>query len=233
MVLCEILKFLGRDSKGLSAAIVGFGNVGSNLAEILDKHDFKVVAVSDSKGALYAPSGLEVKKVVQDRAREGHLSKNICYFKPIEGLAEKEGCRAISNEEVLGLEVDVLVPAAIEGSINAKNAGNVKAGIILEMANGGIAKDAYDILEKRGILIIPDILANGGGVAGSYLEWRLNKSGEATDEKKETGEIEDFMKNASAKIWAKKNELKTNLRIAAYALSLERLSVALQKRFRV
>lgn len=230
VVLREILKFLGKDLSGLSAAMVGFGNVGSHLAQILDEKGVKVVAVSDSKGALYAPPGLEVKKVIDDREREGRLTQNICYFKPIEGLASREGCRVISNEEILNLPVDILVPAAIEGSINAKNAGGIKAGIILEMANGGVAKDAYEILEQKNILTIPDILANGGGVVGSYIEWRSNQRGETLEEAVEVKEIEKFMTNAAAKIWAKKNELKTNLRLAAYASALETLSAAVKKR---
>ncbi len=224
VALREILKLLGGDPAGLGTAIVGFGNVGSHLAEILDENGFRVVAVSDSKGALYAPSGLEIGKVIKDREKQGRLSRNVCYFKPIEGLAAEEGCRVISNEELLGLEVDVLVPAAIEGAVNAANAGRIRAKVILEMANGGVARDAYEILENRGILIIPDILANGGGVVGSYLEWRANKNNQRPEKEQEVGEIEKFMKSAVMKIWAKKNELKTNLRLAAYAVALENLS---------
>ncbi len=200
-VLREILKISGKDMSGLKIAIQGFGNVGAHLARILDENGFRVVAVSDSKSAFYNPDGLDVNNLVAAKKAE-----------------------VLSPEKLFEIKADVLVPAAIEGAINAANAAKLNAIIILEMANGGVAGDAYEILENKNVLVIPDVLANGGGVVGSYLEWRANKNGRRPEKEQEIGEIEEFMKNAVMKIWAKKNELKTNLRLAAYAVALENLS---------
>ncbi|OGF93339.1 hypothetical protein A3G54_00360 [Candidatus Giovannonibacteria bacterium RIFCSPLOWO2_12_FULL_44_15] len=173
-----------------------------HLARILHENNFKVIAVSDSKGELYDSLGLNIPKL---------LDKNSWYD------------RNISNEDMLGVEADIFVPAAIEGSINKENARNVKAKIILEMANGGIAKDTYEILDKSGVMVIPDILANGGGVAGSYVEWISNKENKNYGEEKEFKMIEDFMAIASKKVWMRKEKMNTDLRTAAYIFSLERL----------
>ncbi|MBI2609915.1 Glu/Leu/Phe/Val dehydrogenase [Candidatus Giovannonibacteria bacterium] len=224
IVIREILKFAGYPSSALKVAVQGFGNVGSHLAEILDESGFRVVAVSDSKSALYANGGLDIRKIIKDREKEGRLTKNICYYKNVENLSSEEGCEVISNEDLLKLDTDILIPAAIEGAINASNAGDIKAKIILEMSNGGISENAYEILAGKNILVIPDILANGGGVAGSFLEWLSNRENRLLGAEKEFKKLEEYMANAAKNIWDKSLELKTNLRIAAYVVALERLS---------
>lgn len=211
VVLREILEKIPKSNfKGtpkfnfgkVSVAIQGFGNVGMHIARILHENNFKVVAVSDSKSGLHNPAGLDIPKL---------LDKTAWYN------------RDISNEDMIGVEADIFVPAAIEGSINKENAGKIKAKTILEMANGGIAKDAYEILDKNGVVVIPDILANGGGVAGSYVEWISNKENKNYGEEKEFKMIEDFMVKASEEVWNRKEKLNSNLRTAAYVFALERL----------
>lgn len=207
VVLREILK---ASSYKLSAfptvAIQGFGNVGMHLARILHENGFSVVAVSDSKGALYKPEGLDIPRI---------LDKNSWYDK-----------RDISNEELIEVETNILVPAAIEGSINAESAQNIKGKVILEMANGGVAKEAYEILNKKGILVIPDILANAGGVAGSYVEWMSNRENKIYGEEGEFKMIEDLMVRATEKILNKKQDLRT----AAYLVALENLEKAIKNK---
>lgn len=207
VVLREILKQFKYSTIQPSVVIQGFGNVGMHLARILHEKGFKVVAISDSKGGLYEKNGLDIPKL---------LDKTLWYN------------RNISNEDLIKVEADILVPAAVEGSIGKDNAASIKAKIILEMANGGITKEAYKILEERGITVIPDILANGGGVAGSYVEWISNKEKKIYKEEEELKIIEDVMIQAAYKIF---NEKELNLRQAAYAVSLGKLEEAIKKKY--
>src|SRR3989344_5643847 len=161
IILGEYMKSAGKGGKGTTVAIQGFGNVGSHLARILDEWGYKIVAVSDSKGGIYNKSGLDVKKLVKEND-----GKNV---------QEIGGGEKISNEELLELGVDVVVPAAIENVINIKNMKNIRAKIVLEMANGPVTTGADDYLEEKGVVVLPDILANSGGVVVSYLEWVQNQ----------------------------------------------------------
>lgn len=151
----------------LTVAIQGFGNVGAHIGRILSDHGFKVVAISDSRGALYDPDGIDIKKVSDVKERTGIIDRAICY-----SLGPSQNpCRVFTNEELLTLPVDILIPAALENQITKENVYKIQARVILEMANGPTTIEAEDILAGRGIEIIPDILANGGGVVGSYFEW--------------------------------------------------------------
>ncbi|NPA22402.1 MAG: Glu/Leu/Phe/Val dehydrogenase [Candidatus Micrarchaeota archaeon] len=158
VIIEEIRKIEG---KAPTVAIQGAGNAGGNLARLLQEAGYKVVAISDSKGAIYQPEGLDAQKVLD-------------YKKEHKTLADYPGTQHISNEELLTLDVDILVPAALENQITTKNAEDVKARWIVELANGPIAPDADDLVKGT---IVPDILANSGGVIGSYLEWTYNLSG--------------------------------------------------------
>ncbi|MCH8816421.1 MAG: glutamate dehydrogenase [Chloroflexi bacterium] len=151
----------GLDMHGATVAIQGFGNVGSFAARRMEETGAKVVALSDRTCAAYDPAGLDLDQVFEHKARTGTL----------------EGCpwgETISNEQILELEVDILVPAAIEGVITTENAGNIRAKLIVEAANSPITYGADAILKKRGVTVIPDILANAGGVIVSYFEWAQN-----------------------------------------------------------
>ncbi|MBI2023839.1 Glu/Leu/Phe/Val dehydrogenase [Candidatus Giovannonibacteria bacterium] len=205
VVLREILSRSDLDrtqGPNFKIAIQGFGNVGMHIARILHENGFKVVAISDSKGALFDKEGLDIPNL---------LDKSLWY----------NNKRDISNDELIGLETDILIPAAVEGSINGSNADKIKAKIILEMSNGGIAKDAYGILDKKGVIVIPDILANGGGVVGSYVEWISNKEDKVYGEKEENKMIENIMVSAAENVWKRKTG--SDLRTAAYMVALENL----------
>lgn len=207
------------DSKNTTIAIQGFGNVGSHIARLVDEagykqslrpYGFKVVALSDSKGGIYNPAGIDVKKVLEDKKSGKRIS-------------DLEG-QKISNEELLELEVDILIPAALEGVINGENANNVKAKVILEMANGPTTKEADEILNQRQIVVVPDVLANSGGVTVSYFEWFQNIQEEEWDLQKVRGELKDKMTKAFEEVWNISKEVNVNLRTAAYISALQRLA---------
>ena len=150
-----------------TVAIQGFGNVGAHIARILSDHGFKITAISDSKGALYDPDGIDIKKVTDIKERTGIIDRAVCYSLG----SGQEPCKVFTNEELLTLPVDILIPAALEDQITGANADKIHAKVILEMANGPTSREAEEILARRGIEVIPDILANSGGVVGSYFEW--------------------------------------------------------------
>ncbi len=191
-------------------AIQGFGNVGSNVAKIFAEHGHKIIAISDSKGGIYNPNGLDIKKVLEYKKNIGILS----------GFLES---KKITNEELLELECDLLIPAAFENVITEVNANNIKAKAILELANGPISPEADEILFKKNISIVPDILANSGGVTVSYFEWEQNLKNEHWSEKEVFEKLKPMLENASQKIFKKAQENKTHLRMGAFILALERI----------
>jgi glutamate dehydrogenase (NADP+) len=200
-------------------AVQGFGNVGDHFARLAAEDGWTVVAVSDRNGGMYNPAGLPIAKLAEKKTKTGLLP-------PIETAGP--GTLPITNEQLLELEVDVLIPAAIENVITEENAARIKAPIIIELANGPITSEADRILVSRNILVVPDILANAGGVTVSYFEWAQNKAGFywtveevrerlSVNMRREFGAVYDFM-------LAKKIDMRT----AAYAHALERLAPALE-----
>ncbi|MFY9461860.1 MAG: Glu/Leu/Phe/Val dehydrogenase [Candidatus Sungiibacteriota bacterium] len=208
-----------------TVAIQGFGNVGGNLASILQKGDFNVVGLSDSKGAIYNPDGLNVEELMRIQKERGLLDKEKC------SLEEAAGgkCRVISNQELLELDVDVLIPSALENQITAVNARKIKAKVILEMANGPTTEEADVILAGRGIEVIPDILVNGGGVVGSYFEWLQSKERKWWDEPTVLKKIEEVMMKAFIEVKKTKQDLNLPWRKAAYVKALQRIAEAMKK----
>ncbi len=198
------------DREDLTVAIQGFGNVGSNLAKILNERGYRVVAVSDATGAIHDSSGLHIEKLLDVYETEGDLSK-------------LEGADEISNDELLTLDVDILIPAAIEDQIRSDNVDDVQAGAILEMANGPVSPDADEKLKERGIPVVPDILANAGGVTVSYFEWLQNEQGERWDEDRVNERLEEHMKDAYHDVTEVQNREEGSLREAAYVLAIHRV----------
>lgn len=194
---------------GATVAIQGFGNVGSYCAKYLSEHGFTVVALSDSKSATYNPAGLDVG------AAEA--------YKKEKGTFARFGAD-ISPEEILALPVDILVPAALENAITEKNADSVKAKVILELANGPTTLEADKILNEKGIAVIPDILANAGGVVVSYFEWEQNRRGERWTKEDVLRKLKEKMEAAAARVFDESKTRAVSLRDAAYVVALENLA---------
>jgi len=225
-VLMSMLKKLGKSPKGLTVAIMGFGNVGRYIANFLQIEGFKIVGLCDSRGGIYIPDGIQdTEEINKCKEEKGFLSGcycvgSVCDFKNKEKL---NGNDIIKPEDILELPVDILVPAALENVITHENADKIKARIILEMANGPTTLEADKILNKKGVIVIPDILANSGGVATSYFEWYQNLHNEHWKEDEVLKKLKEKMETASEEVYAASLEYKTTLREAAYILALKRI----------
>jgi glutamate dehydrogenase (NADP+) len=206
-----------RDRLGLgdapSVAIQGFGNAGAVLAGLLADDGYRVVAVSDSSGAIHDPDGLDVPAVRETKAGEGSVTAH-------------DGGEEISDADLLGLEVDLLVPAALENAITDDNAATVSARVVVEVANGPVTAGGDDVLRDKDVTVVPDILANAGGVTVSYFEWVQNRSGLAWSAEEVRDRLRERMEAEAARIWAVAEEGGLDLRTAAYAHALGRISAA-------
>jgi glutamate dehydrogenase/leucine dehydrogenase len=225
-VLSEVMKLTGRTHRGATVSIQGFGNVGSFLAEYLKGSGFRIVALSDSKGGLYIASGIpDLKTVAQCKEQSGRLAGcycvgSVCDLSNMEVL----GGRDISPDEALTLPVDIAVPAALENAITKENAERVQASIVLEMANGPTTSEADSILNKKGVLVIPDVLANSGGVAVSYFEWHQNMHEQEWSRDDVLKKLREKMEEASRTVYTTSEEYVVTPREAAYIVALKRLS---------
>ncbi|MEM3374802.1 MAG: Glu/Leu/Phe/Val dehydrogenase [Candidatus Woesearchaeota archaeon] len=209
IVLKEYLRILEKNPSEVKLAVQGLGNVGSNIAKILHDWGYKIVAISDSKTGLYDENGLDIPAII--------------YKKNQNGTIEDYKAKKITNKELLELDVDVLIPAALENQITKENAHNIKAKIILEMANGPITPEADEILEKKKIAIISDILANAGGVLVSYFEWVQNLYGYYWTEQEINEKLERTMLKAFTEVYEISNTHKTTFRNGAFILAIKRL----------
>jgi len=209
-VLQEFLESFDMKPKNTGVAVQGFGNVGMNIARILHEWGYKVTAVSDSKSGIYNPKGLNIKDVIAYREKTGRLAK----FK---------GAKEISNEALLELKTDVLVPAALEDQITKKNANNVKAKLILEMANRPITPEADKILLDKNIFVMPDILANAGGVVVSYFEWVQNSQNYYWSEKVVLERLKTYMTDAVKELSKVCTGLKCDMRASLYLNAVKKI----------
>jgi glutamate dehydrogenase (NAD(P)+) len=211
IVVKEALRDLGMPLHGTRVAVQGFGNVGSIAARLLEEEGLTIVAISDKTGGFYNPNGIYVSEAL-DWVRRNRF---------LEGFPNAD---PISNEELLELDTDVLVPAALENVINRRNAPNIKAKIIAEGANGPITAFADSILEEKGIFVIPDILANAGGVTVSYFEWVQNREGYYWSEEVVITRLHEVMIRAFNDVLQYARRHGVNLRTAAYMLSIDRVA---------
>ena len=207
----EALKHLGLPLRGTKVAVQGFGNVGSVAAKLLELEGLTIVAASDKSGGIYNPNGIRVDDVLKWTQQHRYLT----------GYPNAE---PVSNEQLLELDVEVLLPAAVENAITRKNAPAVKAKVICEGANGPTTAGADKILEEKGVFVIPDILANAGGVTVSYFEWVQDRGGYFWDEATVNERLENIIRRAFHDVLSVANRHEVNMRTAAYMLAIERVA---------
>jgi glutamate dehydrogenase (NAD(P)+) len=210
------LNTMGIDPHGLRVAVQGFGNVGSIAAKLLSQRGLKVVAISDRSGGFYNPHGFLINQAILYRDQHGGL---------LEGFTTGD---RITNEELLELDVDVLIPAAIENVITKENAPRINAKLIVEGANGPTTPEADAILEERGITVIPDIIANAGGVTVSYFEWVQNRRGHYYTEAEVNDRADAIIREAFERMYHLANRYKVSLRLGAYISALDRVKRGLE-----
>lgn len=227
-VLQHFLKKQKLNPKNMTVAIQGFGNVGSYLARYLHEAGFKVVALSDSKGGLYVPGGIEsIEAVEKCKEKRGMIAGCYCVGSVCDVSNKKViGARDITSDEILTLPVDIIVPAALENAITEKNAKKIRASIILEMANGPTTLEADAILKKKGITVIPDVLANAGGVAVSYFEWEQNRKNKHWKKADVFVRLKKLMDDATDTVVNVAKKRKVSLREAAYITAVERIATS-------
>jgi glutamate dehydrogenase (NAD(P)+) len=210
----KLLKRLGNRPEECRTAIQGFGNVGSHAAKFLNEAAFPIVAVSDVSGCYYNPKGLNIPEMLRyTLANKGSLA----------GYHEAD---LLPSDELLKLDVELLIPAALGGVITQENAHQIKAKIIIEGANGPVFPEADDMLNDRGIIILPDILANAGGVTVSYFEWVQNRQHYSWSLDRVRQELDRTLSEAFEQVWQEANRAKTTLRTAAFMLAIARVKRA-------
>jgi glutamate dehydrogenase (NAD(P)+) len=217
IVTRESAKHVGFDIRGATVGIQGFGNVGSITAELLGEIGARIVAVTDWKSGVYNPHGLDVPR----------LSEHVARTKTVGGFA---GAEPITNEQLFALEVDVLIPAALENQITIENAPGVRARIVIEGANGPTTPEAHRLLHERGVFVVPDILANSAGVTASYFEWVQDRYGYFWTEKEVNERLEAKMCEAFTAVLRTSLKYKVDMRIAAYIVAIERVATVTRMR---
>jgi glutamate dehydrogenase (NAD(P)+) len=218
-VTLELLRRMGKPIEGTRVAVQGFGNVGSFAALALSQAGCRIVGISDISGGYADPKGIDVAKAMDHVKRSAQRT--------LEGLP---GAAKISNAELLALDVDVLIPAALEAQITAENASAIRAKIIVEGANGPVTADADKLLRDRGVTIVPDILANAGGVVVSYFEWVQSRAQFYWELDEVERRLEIYMRRAMESVLAKANTYDCSYREAAFIVAVERVAKAIEQR---
>ncbi len=218
----ELLKAENKPVEGSKIAVQGFGNVGTFAAKFLTDAGAKVVGISDITGTYYAEDGLDIPKAIE------HVSSHP--KKLLEGFETQSGAQKLDLNEVLFLDVDALLPCALEGAINAQNADKVKTTYIVEGANGPVTPEADAILDSKGILVVPDFLANSGGVIGSYFEWCQDLTGFFWTEEEYNERLLRIMTDNFKKVWDYANDKEIKMRRAAFMVAIKRVADAVRMR---
>jgi len=210
----QALSKIKMDPKKASAVVQGFGNVGSHAARLLSEQGIKIVGIGDHTASIYNPKGIDIQEALRYAASNNRVLKGF------------KGGEEIPSSQLLELTCDVLVPAALQNVINEQNAPKIQAKIIIEGANGPTLPEADEILNSKGILVIPDILANSGGVTVSYFEWVQNKAGFYWTEEEVNQKHDIKMKMAFEKVWENMLQYRCSMRIAAYITALKKIEKA-------
>jgi glutamate dehydrogenase/leucine dehydrogenase len=214
-----------------TVAIQGFGNAGSFMAKLCHDAGYKVVALSDSKGGVYSENGLNPEHALKVKDLGAHLA---CYenseFCDIREVKNREDYKVLTNDELLELEVDILVPAALENVITSRNVENVKAKAVIELANGPVSPGGDKVLAEKGVVVVPDILANAGGVTVSYFEQVQNAYNYYWTEEEVLSKLRPIMDGAFDAVWEAKEKHGVDMRTAAYTVAMERVGEAMRLR---
>jgi len=225
VILKKLAKIFNLKPEKTTLAIQGFGNVGSNFAHFAYREGFKILALSEADGGVFIEKGLDPEATLKCREAKGKISGCYC----VASVCDLSFGKGISNKEILEMDVDVLVPAAVENVITKDNAPKIKAKYLIEMANGPVTSEAENILEKRGIISVPDILANSGGVIASYFEWIQSKERKLWERERVFEELSKILEKSFEKVFNLSKKEKINLRKAAEILAVNRVVRAMKK----
>jgi len=213
----EAAKAIDLDLNGATVAVQGYGNAGSFSAKFLNELGCKIVACNDSKGGIYCKTGFDPVEVAKHKEETGSVKG----FK---------GCKEISNQELLTMDVDILIPAALENQITKNNADKIKARMLVEAANGPTTPEADEILFSKNMMVVPDILANAGGVTVSYFEWVQNIANYYWSKEEVDRKLEAIMVEAFEKVYNTHEELNVNMRVSAFIVAIKRITEAMEAR---
>ncbi|MBZ9569770.1 Glu/Leu/Phe/Val dehydrogenase [Patescibacteria group bacterium] len=224
IILKKLQQIFGFKPKETTLAVQGFGNVGFNFTRFAAHDGYKIIATSEREGGIYVEKGLNPEQTLRCLAEKGRIAGCYC----IGSVCDLSYGKQITNEELLEMEVDVLVPAAVENVITKENAPKIKAKYVIEMANSPVTATAEAILEKRGVKAVPDILANSGGVIASYFEWLQSKQKILWEKEKVLKELSATLEKSFKKVWGLSEKEKIGLRKAAYVLAIDRVAKAMR-----
>jgi glutamate dehydrogenase (NADP+) len=215
-LVLRLAESLGLTS-GARVAVQGFGNAGQHIARLLAGEGYRIVAVSDSRGAIHCPAGLDIAKLLKAK-EQGSVTS----------LAGSDGIACLPAEDLVSVDCDILVPAALEDMIHEGNAAGIKAKVVLELANGPITPEADEILAAKSVVVLPDILANAGGVTVSYFEWVQNRQGYYWPVEDVHARLKTMMEREGDAIWNLSQDKGITLRSGAYVHALSRLAGAIE-----
>jgi glutamate dehydrogenase (NADP+) len=220
----DLAKKLNLEPSETKIAVQGFGNAGQHVARLLHKDGYRIVAVSDSQGGIYRPEGFDIPSLIRTKEETRHVKAVYCDG----ALCHAIDATNLTNEELLELDVDILIPAALENQITAENAPRIKAPYIVEVANGPVSSDADEVLNANNITVVPDILANAGGVTVSYFEWLQNRSGYYWELQEVHQKLQAIMSREFEHVYELARELEIDMRTAAYVHALKRLGETME-----